>query len=221
MPLTITPYFSVPFAEVKMDGFEALRPELTTVLLGRENDRHRSRIQRDTQHGLFESRFDLHTWPEPAVQRAFGFIHHALAMTVQQLSGFPPAEYDKLVFDYHSWFHVTRNGGHQGVHNHPMASWSGIFCVDPGDSPADKPESGCVRFIDPRAAAGMYMDSGNDHLRGQFELAGLQIHHEPGKLVMFPSYLLHEVFPYWGTRPRIVIAFNAWIKGADTTPSGY
>ena len=221
MPLAITPYFSVPFAVAKMESFDSLQANLASVLLGRENDRNRNRIARDTQHGLFESSFDLHTWPDAPVQQTFGFIHHMLAATLQQLSGFTPEEYDQLVFNYHSWFHITRTGGHQGVHNHPMASWSGIFCVDPGDSPADKPQSGCVRFMDPRAAAGMYMDSGNDHLRGQFELAGMQIQHEPGKLVLFPSYLMHEVFPYWGTRPRIVIAFNAWIKGAGTATSGY
>jgi uncharacterized protein (TIGR02466 family) len=221
MALIISPLFSVPFAVMKMERYEAQQAALSAVLLARENDGNRNRIQRDTQHGLFESSFDLHTWPDAPIRNVFGFIHQTLASVVQQLSGFTPAEYENLVFNYHSWFHVTRTGGHLGVHNHPMASWSGIFCVDPGDSPADRPESGSVRFMDPRVGAGMYMDSGNDHLRGQFELCGLQVQHEAGKLVLFPSYLLHEVFPYWGTRPRIVIAFNAWIKGAETTSSGY
>ena len=221
MPVTISPLFSVPLAFVDMPGYDKLQAALSTALLGREQDRHRNRIRRDTQHGLFESSFDLHTWPDAPIRQVFGFIHQTLAETIQQLSQFPADEYAKLVFDYHSWFHVTRSGGHQGVHNHPMASWSGIFCVDPGDSPPDRPESGSVRFMDPRVGAGMYLDSGNNHLRGQFELCGIQVKHEPGRLVLFPSYLMHEVFPYWGTRPRIVIAFNAWIKGATAAVAAY
>lgn len=215
MKLSITPLFSVPFATAELDAVDPLCTALTELFLQREaqGDAYRNAIRRDTQQGLFESRFDLHTWPDQPVQQLFGFIHHALASTLQQLSEFPPEAYAALEFNYHSWFHITRNGGHQGVHNHPMASWSGIFCVDAGDSPADQPQSGSVRFMDTRLGADMYRDSGNSHLRGQYRHLGSQYHHQAGRLVMFPSYVLHEVFPYLGQRPRIVVAFNAWIHG--------
>jgi hypothetical protein len=32
--------------------------------------------------------------------------------------------------------------------------------------------------------------------------------------VIFPSWLLHEVLPYQGTRERVVVAFNAWLEDA-------
>jgi uncharacterized protein (TIGR02466 family) len=222
MKLEIVPLFSVPFATASLPQSQSLCAELSTLFLAREAEgaRYRNRIARDTQHGLFESHFDLHTWPEAPVQQAFGFIHHTLAALLQQLSGFSPEVYATLGFDYHSWFHVTRPGGHQGVHNHPMASWSGIFCVDPGDSPPDRPESGAVRFLDTRVGAEMYLDAGNEHMRGQFRQGSYQYRHEAGRLVLFPSYVYHEVFPYWGTRPRIVIAFNAWIRTSTPTAAG-
>lgn len=215
MRLSINPFFSVPFATAELDGAGPLCAALTDLFLQREaqGGAYRNATRRDTQQGLFESRFDLHTWPEAPVQQLFGFIHTALASMLQQLSEFSPEEYAALQFDYHSWFHVTRNGGHQGVHNHPMASWSGIFCVDAGDSPAEQPHSGCVRFMDTRLGADMYRDSGNNHLRGQYRHGGSQYQHAAGRLVMFPSYVLHEVFPYLGQRPRIVVAFNAWVQG--------
>jgi uncharacterized protein (TIGR02466 family) len=216
MKLDIAPLFSVPFATTTLTSGDALCAQLGALFLQREaeGDRYRNRTVRDAQQGVFESGFDLHTWPDAPVQQVFGFIHTALAATVQQLSGFTPESWRRLSFDYHSWFHVTRNGGHQGVHNHPMASWSGIFCVDPGDAPADQPQSGAVRFLDTRIGAEMYLDAGNEHLRGQFRQGGYQYLHAPGRLVMFPSYVYHEVFPYRGIRPRIVIAFNAWIRSA-------
>ncbi len=215
MSLEITPLFSVPFATITLPGAQPLCAQLAELFIAREADgaRYRNRIERDAQQGVFESRFDLHTWPDAPVQQLFGFLHTALAATVQQLSNFTPQAYSQLTFDYHSWFHITRAGGHQGVHNHPMASWSGIFCVDPGDSPADRPDSGSVRFLDTRVGAEMYIDAGNEHLRGQFRQGGYRYSHAPGRLVMFPSYVYHEVFPYWGTRPRVVVAFNAWIRG--------
>ena len=204
----------MPFATVAMPGAEALCPQLVELFLQREAEgaRYRNQTVRDAQQGVFESRFDLHTWPDAPVQQLFGFIHNALAATVHQLGGFTPQQWQELVFDYHSWFHVTRHGGHQGVHNHPMASWSGIFCVDAGDSPAGREDSGAVRFLDTRVGAEMYLDAGNDQLRGQFRQGGYRYTHAPGRLVMFPSYVYHEVFPYWGARPRVVVAFNAWIR---------
>jgi uncharacterized protein (TIGR02466 family) len=206
----------VPFATVTMPGADSLCAQLAALFLEREAEgpRYRNTTERDAQRGVFESRFDLHTWPDAPVQQLFGFIHAALAATLHQLGDFTPQQWQQLAFDYHSWFHVTRHGGHQGVHNHPMASWSGIFCVDAGDAPADRADSGAVRFLDTRVGAEMYLDAGNEHLRGQFRQGGYRYSHVPGRLVMFPSYVYHEVFPYWGTRPRVVVAFNAWIRPA-------
>lgn len=219
MTIEISPLFSVPFATASLPGSETLCAELRELFLEREAQgaAYRNRIQRDAQQGVFESRFDLHTWPDAPVQQAFGFIHTMLASTLQQLCQFSPAAWQQLAFDYHSWFHITRHGGHQGVHNHPMASWSGIFCVDPGDPAPERPQSGSVRFIDTRVGAEMYLDAGNEHLRGQFRQGGYEYRHRPGHLVLFPSYVYHEVFPYWGTRPRVVIAFNAWIRGPSNS----
>ena len=211
--LQLTPLFSVPFGRARLDDPHELCGELAALFLAREaeGERYRNRIRRDTQVGLFESAFDLHTWPDPPVQKAFSYIHAMLASTVQQLNAYPPELYARLMFHYHSWFHVTRTGGNQGVHNHPMASWSGIFCVDPGDSPATDATSGCIRFIDPRPGAEMFADPGNENLQGQYHTGGFQTRHETGSLLLFPSYVHHEIFPYRGTRPRIVIAFNSWI----------
>jgi hypothetical protein len=41
---------------------------------------------------------------------------------------------------------------------------------------------------------------------------------EPGQLVLFPSYILHDVKPFEGDGERITIAFNCWFKLKDEPP---
>ena len=207
----IFPLFAVPLAQVELPEPAPLCSALGQLFLAREGEPVRNQIHRDTQVGVFESRFDLHTWPDAPVRSLFGFIHASLAATIQQLSQYSPQEYARLSFNYHSWFHITRRGGHQGMHNHPMASWSGIFCVDPGDADPEQGSSGAVRFLDPRPAADVYSDPGNAAMKNAFRVGAWQYSHRAGHLLLFPSYLVHEVFPYLGDRPRIVVAFNAWL----------
>lgn len=210
--MEIHSFFSVPLLEFKHPDADRLCPSLREFFLGLDQEQYRDDIVRDTQMGdLFESRFDLFYWKQPEVQPLIRFCHTSLAQTVARLNGYDAAYMQKLKFDYHAWYHVTRSGGFQGCHNHPNASWSGIFCIDPGEPKQSKRE-GMVRFYDPRQNANYYMDEGNRNLQPPFALGGFEIQHEPGKLWLFPSYLLHEVFPYFGERPRLIVAFNAWIK---------
>ncbi|MFX4493676.1 hypothetical protein ABTA45_19480, partial [Acinetobacter baumannii] len=58
----------------------------------------------------------------------------------------------------HTWFHVTRRGGFVIAHTHPMASWSGVYCVAPGQQPADRPDSGVLRFHNPHYYSNMFLD---------------------------------------------------------------
>lgn len=211
--------FAVPLAELRMDEPEALSRELTGLFLAKEaaGDSFRNETRRDTQQGLFESRFDLFQWTEPPVKRLTAFCHRAVASVLRSVSDYTDAEFGALRFDYHAWFHVTRRGGYQGLHNHPNATWSGIYCVDPGDELPDRPQSGAVRFHDPRGFADQYIDAGNERLNLTLRHGSYQIRHEAGKLLVFPSYLAHEIFPYEGERPRIVVAFNCWIRMKDAT----
>ncbi len=207
--------FAVPMVEFQLEKREPLLSDLRALFLEAEKqgDKYQNETRRDTQHGeLFESRFDLFRWSEPPAQALAKFCHTALASALKELSDYSAEEFARLRFDYHAWFHVTRKGGYQGTHNHANASWSGIFCVDPGDPVAERPESGAVRFHDPRSGSNYYMDAGNSRLKLGYRHGGYQIQHEAGRLLIFPSYVLHEVFPYMGERPRIVVAFNCWIS---------
>ena len=45
-----------------------------------------------------------------------------------------------------------------------------------------------------------------------FATGPFELRHQAGTLMLFPSYLKHEIFPYVGERPRIVVAFNSWVE---------
>jgi uncharacterized protein (TIGR02466 family) len=203
---------SVPLLEFEHPDAASVCGKLLPFLLNCETDQFRDDISRDTQTGaLFESRFDLFYWKDPELKPMIEFVHRSLARTIAELNQYTPAQMNALRFNYHSWFHVTRKGGFQSMHNHPNASWSGIFCVDPGEPDEDARE-GKVRMYDPKTNANMYMDAGIENLKSPFNFGSMEIQHEVGKLWIFPSYLMHEIFPYYGEKPRVVVAFNCWLS---------
>ena len=46
----------------------------------------------------------------------------------------------------------------------------------------------------------------------------LSVRLEPGQLVLFPSWLLHDVKPFQGEGERITVAFNCWFSLEDPPP---
>lgn len=213
--IKIRDLFSTPLIETQMADHEPVCEELRKLFLEKEHegDRYKYHKRRATQFGpLFESKFDLFTWKDPAVAKVARFCHGALGEVMRRLTSYSQEQLGNLRFDYHAWFHVTRTGGFQGLHNHQNASWSGIFCVDPGDALPDQPESGLVRFHDPRWCSWFHSEAGNLGLNLPYSHGGFDVTHQAGRLVIFPSFLMHEIFVYRGERPRIVIAFNCSIN---------
>jgi len=208
----VFPLYAVPMLQSQIGDASRLNAELSSLFLRLESqgDTHRDPIRRDTQYGIFESNFFLHQRTDPVLLELFGFLRASLLTFIQGMSQYSDTEMTNIELDMHSWFHVTRNGGFQSLHNHPNASWSAIYCVDPGD--ASSPESGAVRFHDPRTGCDMYRDPSTERMQSPYRIGPWQLIHKPGQMIAFPSYLLHEVFSYTGTRPRIVVALNAWCR---------
>lgn len=209
-------WFSTPLGTASYPDHASLNARLRELFLARESEPYRHHIRIPTQVGaVFESRFDLFDWPDEPVQQLTEFVHTTLSGLVGAINSYTAQEMQGFEFFYDSWFHITRSGGYQSNHFHPNASWSGIYCVDPGDAVADRPESGQVKFYDPRGpGAHMHFDAGNRQLDPRFSTNPVYLSHQAGQLVIFPSWLLHEVLPYQGTRERVVVAFNAWLEDA-------
>jgi predicted 2-oxoglutarate/Fe(II)-dependent dioxygenase YbiX len=64
----------------------------------------------------------------------------------------------------------------------------------------------------------MYMDAATANLRGPFGYGIRHVGFEPGQLVLFPSWVLHDVKPFEGEGERITVAFNCWFTLKDDVP---
>ena len=99
------------------------------------------------------------------------------------------------------WVNLLKPGGHHSAHLHPHSFLSGTFYVE---VPA---ASGAIRFEDPRLAmlmaAPMRRDDAPDERRNFVEI-------EPaaGMMLMWESFLRHEVRPHAGKAERLSVSFN-------------
>jgi uncharacterized protein (TIGR02466 family) len=102
------------------------------------------------------------------------------------------------------WVNVLQPGGSQSLHNHANCFASGVLYLTPSDS------SACTVFT--KSMGGTEFAFRNTHAGAQAS----QFSSEkwvapapsPGDLILFPSYLLHEVPVNQGAE-RVTLAFNA------------
>jgi uncharacterized protein (TIGR02466 family) len=219
----VAPFFAVPFGFARFAHCEDVNEQLRELFIARAalGTRHanpRPLTQRNA--AVFESEFQLFRWPERCVQQLKDFCWHHLMQMIGELNGYEVATLGRMLIYADSWFHVTRRGGFFALHNHPMASWSGVYCVDPGKHDADKPESGLLSFVNPAVISAMYLDAATANIRGPFAYHIRHVRLEPGQLVLFPSWVLHDVKPYEGEGERITVSFNCWFSLQDAPAVG-
>lgn len=218
MPVEINPVFAVPLIQDTYPEAASENIAIRELLLSRESAGSlyaNSNPSLKQQPGVFESDFTLFSWPDPCIQKLRAFCWSALGQTLQSLNRYSSEEMQRLQIFSHTWYHVTRNGGFTIMHTHPMASWSGVYCVDPGTTPQDRPESGVLRFHNPHHYSNLFLDAGNLRLKAPYHHGTWSHRFKAGDLVLFPSWLQHEVLPFYGDDERITIAFNCWFGMKD------
>ena len=99
------------------------------------------------------------------------------------------------------WVNLLKAGGHHSAHIHPHSILSGTLYVDAPKG------SGPIRFEDPRLplmmAAPVRRDDAPDQLR-----SFIAIDPRPGLLLMWESWLRHEVLAGSAKADRLSISFN-------------
>jgi len=99
------------------------------------------------------------------------------------------------------WVNLLKGGGHHGGHIHPHSILSGTLYVEVPRG------SGAIRFEDPRLplmmAAPVRSEDAPDELKPFVEIAPT-----PGKLLLWESWLRHEVRAGTGKGERLSISFN-------------
>ena len=106
-----------------------------------------------------------------------------------------------------AWMNVNPTGSFNAPHTHPGAHWSGVYYVS---QPAvEKGNSGMIEFLDPRSDLPNWRVLDAPSFKIKKKLRPM-----PGDLILFPSYLLHWVYPNEADGDRVTVAFNATFSKA-------
>ncbi len=211
--MRVSPVFAVAFGEARLAGCDRLNRELEALFLARDTPEYRNPTPTHVpQAEMFESRFNLFLWPEACVHELRTFVLNAVAQTVLEATNLRPEDLARLQMHNHTWYHVTRYAGSFVAHNHPLASWSAVYCVRAGERVPGEPDGGLLRFMDTRSGADAFIDPANRTLRSPYALGCREVRLEEGQVIVFPSFAFHEVTPFYGPDTRITVASNCWFS---------
>lgn len=193
----LTHLFFVPFFSHLWAGKADLNARLRDLILAREKE-HPG--QRKTNVGGWQSTEDLHRWTGEAGQELVGMVTDLVNTATSQLFAHFQTS-DEFSWGLAMWANVNRRGDYNLVHVHPGSTWSCVYYVDAGDVDKSENEHGAITFFSPLLASTNSFFT--KALPNQFT-----VQPEAGRMVLFPSYLQHQVHPYFGEKPRISIAIN-------------
>lgn len=195
--------FATPLLVADLPDGPQLNAALVPALLKREQE------QPSKSHstlGGWQSTWDVDKWAGPAAIKLLAVGRNIANRATTDRAGKPVA----IVWQANMWANINRSGHGNEFHSHPGAFWSGVYYVDDGGIAADPSLGGELEFMDPRGPApAMYAPHLAFALPGGLSVGTNQtISPRAGRLIMFPSWVLHQVRPYRGTAQRISIAFN-------------
>ncbi|HEY5302216.1 MAG TPA: 2OG-Fe(II) oxygenase family protein [Acetobacteraceae bacterium] len=195
--------FATPVAAIELPGAEARDRELAAAILRR---RAQTPSVQASNAGGWHSDRDIMVWGGERVAEVLAAARSAATQLTADRDGRPVQPDWKLL----AWANVNGPGDSNICHYHPGSFWSGTYYVDDGGCATDPALGGEFEMLDPRGPGpAMYAPTlkfaGED---GASVGSAETIRPKPGLLVLFPSWLFHQVRPYRGTGLRISIAFN-------------
>lgn len=216
----IIPAFAVPFGASFLADCGQMNQDLKALFLSRESDKYKNPMRNSNETELvFESNFDLFTWEEKCVIQLKEFMTSCVKEIIGMVNQYKRKTVEEFDVYADAWYHITRKGGYFTNHNHPMASWSAVYCIADGIDDGDTPDSGVTRFFHPQTAASTYLDAGNLSMSQAPFGFGHQIFKlNAGQILIFPSWLYHEVSNYTGNSERIIVAVNYWFNHPKMDP---
>lgn len=162
-----------------------------------DDDEAGRRWSRDKGYKGYTSYASLNDLPrrDPAFDELKRLLGRHAAAFARELAWEVKPKLDSL------WVNLLKPGGHHSAHIHPHSILSGTFYVEVPQG------SGTIRFEDPRLpmmmAAPVRRDDAPEELR-QF----VGVEPQRGLLLMWESWLRHEVMPGTAKADRLSISFN-------------
>jgi len=206
-------FWETPIFLIKNPDHSTIKDDLKDYIYSQEKLQHSpidSNVAPRIKSNLSESEFNFLNRDNKTVSQVAQFIIQSCSTCISNINRQFWGRYKDQNLNipklevHESWYHVTRTGGYHGAHAHPNCSWCAIYYVDIGEKDENGIPSGRNTFFKPIVSS--YYDPGMDWFVNSNQLEPPV---EDGDLVLFPSYLYHNAFPYMGTKKdRIVIALN-------------
>lgn len=119
------------------------------------------------------------------------------------------ADPSRLRVKLFGWMNANPKGAFNAPHTHPGAHWSGVYYVS--QPTVEAGNSGMIEFVDARTDLPNWriLDATPFRLKKKIRPGA-------GELILFPSYLVHWVYPNEAEDERFSIAFNATYKKRRT-----
>jgi len=202
-------FFPTPLLMAPVNEAERLNEALRETILSRTAA---SQGVLRSNDGGWQSADDFAAWAGPAG----GALLDAATRLVNQFTGVQTEA--ELLRDQapnwrlNAWANVNDDGDANFPHHHPGSFWSGVYWVDTGDIGLEGQNmaGGEFEMQDPRGILpAFYAPQLKMAVPGCLS-AGLSdfITPQAGVMIIFPSWLVHSVRRYRGSKPRISIAFN-------------
>jgi len=187
----ILPIFATPLAVVSLEGMLGRNAELTALFRTRTSEDYRDPAA-PADPRCFRSREDLFEWPVESAVHLRRQMLGGICAAVRAVNTYPDAEFDALAVQALARFVIVRPDGCVPAATAPMASWYAVYCVAAPPAAPARADSGTVRLYGVRNGT-MFLDAANYQLRPPFETAHQIWRPVPGRMVVFPASILHEV----------------------------
>lgn len=109
-----------------------------------------------------------------------------------------------------AWININKSGDYNTHHVHPFSVISGSFYVNIPKNTKDGEAQ--IGFRRSREFDDYNMSDHLNNMDGMFRWSSMWIKPKNSDLVMFPSYVSHDVSPHFSDEDRISIAFNTRVK---------
>jgi hypothetical protein len=181
----------IPLLISDWEQFSSHRDSIVQTCLANEKTNIiESNVSPNAKRNLWESKFDFLESNSSLTDLKLWIISESEAL----INNFNRSNHKFVVTE--SWAHVTRFGGYHSPHYHSNSTWSGIFYIDAGDNTSGYNNWFLPYYIERKIG----LEFADDRFSSPVV---------PGRLILFPSMLLHDAAAYFGTDPRIVISFNS------------
>jgi len=192
----VTALFGTPVIVAQVADARQLNAELEAAIIARRAQDPGVAL---TNVGGWHSRTDFFDW---AGEAGMTIGRHVIELADGHTIDTAPPTGGRRGWRLDAWANVIDGAGEHVPHIHPGAYWSAVYYVR-----ADAGEGGLLEFHDPRAAMNQ-MHAPTLRMLGGGDERSVTTAAEPGKLVLFPSWLTHGVTPYRGDGRRISVAIN-------------